>query len=211
MKVLCLCFLVFLFLPHSVIAEVPEGFSFYQVRRGDSFAKIAPSVHWELIKRVNRIDEHHLTPGQKILIPSNPEKAKDFCPVARKIEQLVCLPRVIFFFLDIQYFGVYENGKLTYWGPISSGRARHETPEGVYAVKWKSKAYVSRKYDNAPMPFAVNISDAGYFIHQQALPGRPASHGCLRLLKEDARLLFEWTKKGDPVIITKAADIFKKP
>jgi hypothetical protein len=35
----------------------------------------------------------------------------------------------------------------------------------------------------------------GLAIHQYALPGLPASHGCLRLLERDAEWLFAW---GEP-------------
>jgi lipoprotein-anchoring transpeptidase ErfK/SrfK len=52
------------------------------------------------------------------------------------------------------------------------------------------------------MPYAVNFSEKGYFFHHQSLPGKPASHGCIRLLKVDAERLFYWIGKNDPVIIT---------
>ncbi|MFH1990536.1 MAG: L,D-transpeptidase, partial [Patescibacteria group bacterium] len=48
---------------------------------------------------------------------------------------------------------------------------------------------------------AVNFSETGYFFHQQSLPGRPASHGCVRLTMEDAKTLFYWSQKNDVVII----------
>ena len=61
--------------------------------------------------------------------------------------------------------------------------------------------FISKKYD-VPMPYAVNFSPKGYFMHQQSLPGRPASHGCIRLRRSDAKLIFEWLKKGDPIILS---------
>jgi hypothetical protein len=35
-------------------------------------------------------------------------------------------------------------------------------------------------------------SRRGLAFHQYALPGRPASHGCVRLLKRDATWLYKW-------------------
>ncbi|OGI16443.1 MAG: hypothetical protein A3J63_04095 [Candidatus Moranbacteria bacterium RIFCSPHIGHO2_02_FULL_40_12b] len=94
--------------------------------------------------------------------------------------------RAVYVFLDKQYFGAYQNGRLAFWGPISSGIKERTTPKGNFKVLWKSRFYYSKKYD-ADMPFAVNISSNGYFLHAQSLPGRPASHGYIRLLRVDAK------------------------
>jgi len=43
------------------------------------------------------------------------------------------------------------------------------------------------------MPWYFNFcSKRGLGLHQYALPGRPASHGCVRLLLADAKWLFHW-------------------
>ncbi|HOW60861.1 MAG TPA: L,D-transpeptidase family protein [Candidatus Moranbacteria bacterium] len=193
----CLFFSEFSF---AEIFFAPEGFSTYQVKKGDVLGKIAPCEHWDLIKRVNRVDESHLPAGKSIFIPINPEKANRFIPIPKTIEKAKNQKRILYIFLDRQYFGAYENGHLSFWGPISSGKKGLDTPVGNFSVKWKTGLYKSKKYD-AEMPFAINISDAGFFIHQQSLPGKPASHGCIRLLKEDAQKMYNWIKKNDPVVI----------
>jgi hypothetical protein len=180
------------------ILSVPEGFIMYQVKRGDVLSKIAPYKHFDLIFKVNKIDKNHLPVGKSILIPVDHEKASAFLPVPELIERDE--PRILCIFLDRQYFGAYENGKLSFWGPVSSGRKGMDTPAGKFSVKWKNKLYHSKKY-NSDMPFAINISNDGVFIHEQALPGRPASHGCIRLLREDAQKIYAWIEKNDPVII----------
>ena len=35
-------------------------------------------------------------------------------------------------------------------------------------------------------------NERGLALHQYALPGRPASHACIRLLERDARWIYEW-------------------
>jgi hypothetical protein len=43
------------------------------------------------------------------------------------------------------------------------------------------------------MPWYFNFSSRqGLGLHQYALPGRPASHGCARMLVRDAQWLFTW-------------------
>jgi lipoprotein-anchoring transpeptidase ErfK/SrfK len=178
--------------------KVPEGFALRKIEPGDTLSKIAPREHWEIIHRVNRLDERHLPAGKEILVPAELEKAESYTPVPREVPDLKEKERSIRVFLGDQYFGAYEKGVLVFWGPVSSGRKGYETPEGNFRVSWKAKKVVSKKY-NSEMPYAINFSDDGYFLHEQALPGRPASHGCVRLLKKDAMRLYEWLQKGDLV------------
>lgn len=184
----------------SLAKEIPEGFIFHEVQAGDVFSKIAPPKHWDLIRRVNRIDNRHLILGKKILIPADWEKASKFLPVPEYLAEARKLKRAVYIFLDAQYFGAYENGQLVFWGPVSSGKKGYTTPKGTFEVLWKKKFYHSKKYD-ADMPFALNISNDGYFLHEKALPGRPASHGCVRLLRSDAKRLFDWAKRRDRVVL----------
>ena len=59
----------------------------------------------------------------------------------------------------------------------------------------------SRKYDNAPMPFAQFVTDYGVALHAGFNPGRPASHGCIRLPSGFAKKLYTVTQLGTPVFI----------
>lgn len=76
---------------------------------------------------------------------------------------------------------------------VSSGRKGFETPTGEWNAVRKYKMYYSKTYDNAPMPFAVFFFD-GYAVHGTTavkMLGRPASHGCVRLLTKNAKLFNE--------------------
>jgi hypothetical protein len=43
------------------------------------------------------------------------------------------------------------------------------------------------------LPWYFNFDNRqGLAFHEYTLPGRPASHGCVRLLERDARWLYEW-------------------
>lgn len=182
--------------------EKIEGFTPYLIKKGDTLSKISPKKYWDIIQRVNRIDEKHLIVGRRILVPEVSGEAVKFPPpVPEKIQSSGNngQKKALYFFLDIQYFAAYQNNELWLWGPISSGK-KGSTPKGEFKVLWKRRYYVSRKY-GMPMPYAVNFSEKGYFFHQQSLPGRPASHGCVRLLEVDAERLFNWIEKNNPVIV----------
>lgn len=96
---------------------------------------------------------------------------------------------------------VYRGEQVVGMTTISSGKKGKETPLGFWSVLSKQKNYRSRKYDNAPMPFAQMIDDHGIALHGGKLPGYPASRGCVRLPMAFAEKLFTLTKKGSKVII----------
>lgn len=92
-----------------------------------------------------------------------------------------------------QVFGAYEQGRLVRWGPISSGRETYPTPSGLFHLNWKSPGRTSTEDPDWYMRWYFNFhNDRGLAFHQLELPGRPASHACVRLLERDARWLYEW-------------------
>ncbi len=190
--------------------KVPAGFKAYRVKPGDTLVKIAPRPNWRLIKKVNKIDR--LYAGRIILLPVDLGLARQYCPAPKKIAAFGKIKKIILINVHPreQWFGAYGFGQLIHWGPISSGRRGRRTPTGAYWVRWKAKKYYSKKYD-ADMPYSLCISNKiGLFIHQQQLPGRPASHGCIRLLRADAKWLFFWAEIKTPVLIISQPTAGKK-
>ena len=84
---------------------------------------------------------------------------------------------------------------------ISSGEDGKESPAGVFQVLNKTPMHRSKKYDNAPMPFAQFITKYGIALHAGHNPGHPASHGCIRLPSGFAKKLYAVTDIGTPVLI----------
>jgi hypothetical protein len=99
----------------------------------------------------------------------------------------------------------YRNGVPIAVSTISTGREGHRTPTGVFTILQKAKWHRSSKYSNAPMPFMQRLTWYGIALHAGNLPGYPASHGCIRLPSEFARLLFDETELGMTVIVTNQA------
>jgi lipoprotein-anchoring transpeptidase ErfK/SrfK len=96
---------------------------------------------------------------------------------------------------------VYRADKLVGVSAISSGKKGKETQLGFWSVMIKKRKGFSRKYDNAPMPFMQMYDSKGLAFHAGALPGYPASHGCVRLPLKFAERLFAMTKIGTKVVI----------
>ena len=111
--------------------------------------------------------------------------------------------------------------------PISSGKRGHSSPTGHFSVLEKdpnhhSSLYgdfvdgygrivrvgVSAKIDAAPsgtrfagatMKWFMRLTDEGVGMHVGILPGYPASHGCIRMSVDGAKLFYDHVKVGTPV------------
>ena len=83
--------------------------------------------------------------------------------------------------LKAQHVTIYDADGPILSSPVSSGQTDYETPVGIYAVLQKNAEHYSNVYDDAAMPFMQRITWSGVALHGGALPGYPASHGCVRL------------------------------
>lgn len=103
--------------------------------------------------------------------------------------------------LSDQLAYLYRGSMLMAVATISSGEPGRDTPTGIFAVRGKKTMHRSKKYDNAPMPFAQFIDQYGIAMHAGYNPGTPASHGCVRLPSAFAKKLYSVTDVGTPVYI----------
>jgi len=113
--------------------------------------------------------------------------------------------------------------------PISSGKAGHSTPQGHFSVLEKDpdhrssiygdyvdgagrtvRAGISAKIDSAPsgthyvgasMRWFMRLTGEGVGMHVGILPGYPASHGCIRMSGDGAKLFYDTVKIGTPVTV----------
>jgi len=98
--------------------------------------------------------------------------------------------------ISSQTMMVFHEGRLLYTWPVSTAKAGKITPAGTYEPEFLSKNHRSRRYNNAPMPYAI-FYDGHYAIHgtdQIKRLGKPASHGCVRLHPDNAKILFQMVK-----------------
>lgn len=111
-------------------------------------------------------------------------------------------PLVIAISIDKQTMRVFDANGLFTETRVSTGMKGHETPTGVFSIIQKNKWHKSNIYSGAPMPYMQRITWSGIALHAGALPGYPASHGCIRLPMAFATKLWAWTRMGARVIIT---------
>jgi L,D-transpeptidase ErfK/SrfK len=185
--------------------DYPDYFCM-RVEEGQTWENLWPDNRdRNLIMRFNRTNLP-LSTRHWIVIPKNIHHLSiwDISPFPLQISPL----KHRFLIIDLQKlaFGAYNNsGKLIYWGPISGGKNFCEdiqqpcnTPLGSFHIQRIQGAdCISSQFPiatngGAPMPYCMHFYK-GYAIHGSArLPGKHASHGCIRLYSADA----EWLNKN---------------
>ena len=111
-------------------------------------------------------------------------------------------PIVIAISIEKQELKLYDQNGLFAESPVSTGMRGHSTPMGVFSVIQKNKYHRSNIYSGAPMPYMQRITWSGIAMHAGALPGYPASHGCIRMPMNFAMRMWGWTRMGARVIVT---------
>jgi hypothetical protein len=103
--------------------------------------------------------------------------------------------------LTPQIVVLYKDGLALVKGKISTGKPGFDTPPGHYLVTDKERARRSSIY-KVSMPYFLRLSFSEYGIHEGYDPGRPASHGCIRVAEENvAKAIFDQTPIGTLVDI----------
>lgn len=105
-----------------------------------------------------------------------------------------------------QTLNVFDGDKVIATTNVSTGKAGHDTPTGIFSILEKQKFHRSNKYSNAPMPWMQRITWSGVALHESnSVPRYPASHGCVRMPGEFAQQLYKMTERGAHVIIADEA------
>jgi L,D-transpeptidase catalytic domain len=105
--------------------------------------------------------------------------------------------------LSSQRVSVYSARGKMLEAPVSTGKGGYETPAGIYSVIEKHRDHYSNLYDDAAMPFMQRLTWSGIALHSGALPGYPASHGCIRMPHDFAGQLFDASRMGMRVVVVR--------
>ena len=93
---------------------------------------------------------------------------------------------------------VAVDGVERYQWPVSPGLPSHETPNGSFRAFRMEEDHYSKEFDDAPMPHSIFFTKFGHAIHgtdSVSRLGRPASHGCVRLSRDNASKLYALVKE----------------
>ena len=96
-----------------------------------------------------------------------------------------------------QRMTVAVDGAQKYVWPVSTGRSGYDTPNGKFKINRMDANHFSQEWDNAPMPHTMFFDLHGHAIHgfaDEKHLGIPVSHGCVRLSRANATVLFDMVK-----------------
>jgi len=168
------------------------------------------------ILALNRLDAKNRRNADTLVIPAEIDSTlMSYSPFPIQLDVLSKVKKFVIFSYPIQAYGVYSNGNLVKWGPTSMGKKSAQTTRGLTFANWKKKLATSTVKSEWKLPYNFNIHNLGGIgWHEYDLPGYPASHSCLRLLRKDAMWLYSYadtwilnpggatTKaKGTPVMV----------
>ena len=112
---------------------------------------------------------------------------------------------------------VFEGGHLLKVYPIAVGTGQTPSPDGDFVIINRAKDPTYRHGDKEIPPGKDNplgtrwmgLSLKGYGIHGtnvQSSVGKPTSHGCFRMRKQDVEELYTLVQVGDPVLVRRERD-----
>jgi hypothetical protein len=103
--------------------------------------------------------------------------------------------------------------------PISSGTKRvlkgMDTKEGLFAIQWKTRKQYSVQFDSTVMLNWMGFNNGIGFhallgkSYYKYLGKKNVSHGCVRLSREDAKIVYEKVERGTPVLVHKGNNAVK--
>lgn len=147
-----------------------------------------------VILALNRLDSDNKWRADTLSIPDKIDPSlMAYAPFPRELKSLDKVSKMVFFSYPIQAYALYENGRLIKWGPSSMGKKNAQTKRGLMFANWKKELAISTVNSSWKLPYNFNVHNTlGIGWHEYDLPGFPASHSCLRLLREDAKFLYNW-------------------
>jgi hypothetical protein len=105
--------------------------------------------------------------------------------------------------LTRQLLSVFRGGHEIGSAVIRFGTDGKLTPTGIFTILEKDADHYSHSYD-APMPYMLRLTKDGVAIHGSNVREGWATHGCIGVPLEFARLLFAVASKGDLIAILPA-------
>ncbi len=109
---------------------------------------------------------------------------------------------------NLQMLYAWDNGRVVYQTPVSTGMQYTPTVKGSFTIQGKIPLQDMKGHYPPYEPYGIkNVPDVMYFHGAYAIHGTywhhafgtPASHGCVNLPIDAGQWLFEWAQVGTNV------------
>ncbi|KQM19506.1 L,D-transpeptidase family protein [Novosphingobium sp. Leaf2] len=109
--------------------------------------------------------------------------------------------------LKARVISVFRGGYEIGAAAVLLGTDDKPTPLGIFPITQKDRNHVSNIYTGAPMPYMQRLTNDGITLHGSDVALGYASHGCVGMPDAFAAKLFDTTKLGDKVYITRGKQV----
>lgn len=182
----------------TILFVIPSANANYYDRRYESYDDDYGNYHSLRIKKMHRYTNNKHHNHRTARRHTDTPREFDRVPFPAKIGST----NIIKVDLGKLAWGAYnDQGDLVKWGPASGGKnycpdihRGCKTITGTYTIykkqgpSCKSSRFPVKTHGGAPMPYCMHFK-GGYALHGGNVPNYNASHGCVRLLFQDAQWL----------------------
>ena len=194
--------------------KIPQGFSITSLcRRVPTFEKdffscrnrltFFNALHHSYVK--TRQMERHSIVADTLVIPLDIRKIPDIFP--GRDESLAGEKKYLIVDIGKGFLALYAKGDLQRVFPVSAGVGGRDTPLLAFRIQRKAENHWSSIYETW-MPWSLLLKGP-YYIHGGALPGQNDSAGCIRMLIDDARELYQLVDVGTPGRVVQTSKLEK--
>ncbi|MEM6328546.1 MAG: L,D-transpeptidase [Bacteroidota bacterium] len=151
-----------------------------------------------MVQFMNRVYLSDLRIGDTLVVPNHLDlDPRAYAPFPRRYDGAASFDKLFVIHKGVQAWAAYENGNLERWGLANTGAVDSRTPAGRYNFNWKELDRISTLSppgERWRMRWVFNFHlERGIHVHQYRMPiGQPASHGCVRLITQDAKWIYDW-------------------
>ena len=106
---------------------------------------------------------------------------------------------------DGRFYAVDSDGTVWWSGPVTSGAPEFRSPSGVFPIFHKKRYHMSNAFPDESgvnnMDYMMKYTHNGHALHKGSVDWM--SHGCIHLSPKDVPVIYNWSRHGMPVVITR--------
>jgi len=106
---------------------------------------------------------------------------------------------------DGRFYAVDSDGTVWWSGPVTSGAPEFRSPSGVFSIFQKKRYHMSNQFPDESgvnnMDYMMKYTHRGHALHKGSVDWM--SHGCIHIDPKDVPVIYNWSRHGMPVVVTR--------
>ncbi|HIP27874.1 MAG TPA: L,D-transpeptidase [Sulfurovum sp.] len=106
---------------------------------------------------------------------------------------------------DGRFYAVDSDGTVWWSGPVTSGAPEFRSPSGIFPIIYKKRYHMSTAFPEESgvnnMDYMMMFTHNGHALHKGSVDWM--SHGCIHIDPKDVPVIYNWSKHGMQVVVTR--------